>query len=118
MADFQQHLEEFLTLGVRIVALSADTEADALDLARHLGLGFTVAYGLDVKSVSRAIGCYAGVREGRPHLQPAAFVLDSKGDIQHAVYSSGKVGRLTASDVLTLVRDLAKKALTTGRSRG
>ena len=78
-----------------------------------LGLGFPVAYGLDVDMVQRAIGCYTGTREGHKHLQPASFVLAPDGSILHAVYSSGKVGRLTASDVLVIARDRLKTAATT-----
>lgn len=109
MADFQQHLGELEALGARIVFLSSDTEPDATATVERLGLRFPVAYGLDPEAVSRLIGCYTGRREGRPHLQPAAFVLARDGAIVHAMYSSNKVGRLTAADTLTLLRDgLAK----------
>jgi len=110
LADFQAHLAEFRELGTAILALSADSRDDALSLVTALGLEFTVGYGLDPEPVASAIGCYTGVREGRPHLQPAAFVLDPDGNVVHAVYSSGKVGRLTARDALILVRDRAKAA--------
>ena len=113
MADFQHHLSELESLGVGVVALSADSEADAAALVKLLGLGFPVAYGLDVDMVQRAIGCYTGLREGHEHLQPASFVLAPDGSILHAVYSSGKVGRLTASDALVIARDRLKAAATT-----
>jgi hypothetical protein len=68
----------------------------------------TVLYGLDPEATSRVIGCYTGMHEDRPHIQPAAFILGPDGKIVHAVFSSGKVGRLTASDALTIVNDLRK----------
>jgi peroxiredoxin len=109
LADFQQHLGEFEALGARIVFLSSDTGPDATATVDRLGLRFPVAYGLDPEAVSRLIGCYTGRREGRPHVQPAAFVLARDGAIVHAMYSSDKVGRLTSADTLTLLRDeLAK----------
>ena len=74
-----------------------------------LGLEFPVAYGLGATDTSRAIGCYTGIHEGVPHVQPAAFVLDGSGNIIHAVYSSGMVGRLTAEDALALLRNQQKK---------
>ncbi len=49
------------------------------------------------------------MHNGTPRIQPAAVVLDGSGDILHLVYSSGKVGRLTAADTLTLIRDEQKK---------
>jgi hypothetical protein len=67
-----------------------------------------VLYGLDPETTSRVIGCYTGTHEGRPHIKPAAFILGPDAKIVHAVFSSGKVGRLTASDALTIVNDLRK----------
>jgi peroxiredoxin len=81
LADFQQHRAEFDALSAEIVALSAE-------------------------ATSRTIGCYTGTHEGRPHIQPAAFILGPDGRIAHAVYSSGKVGRLTADDAQTIVKEL------------
>ena len=108
MADFQQHTGEFDALGTQILALSADDEAEAWGTVEQLGLEFTVLYGLDPEAASRSIGSYSGTHEGRPHIQPAAFILRPDGMIVHAVYSSGKVGRLTAGDALTIVTDLRK----------
>jgi peroxiredoxin len=106
LADFQQHRAEFDASSAEIVALSADTREDAWGTVERLGLEFRVLYGLDPEATSRTIGCYTGTREGRPHVQPAAFILGPDGRIAQAVYSSGKVGRLTADDALTIVKEL------------
>jgi peroxiredoxin len=108
LADFQQHKAELDALETQIVALSADSEEEAEGTVERLGLEFTVLYDLDPEATSRVIGCYTGMHEGKPHIQPAAFILGSDGRIVHAMYSSGKVGRLTASDALTMVKDLRK----------
>jgi peroxiredoxin len=108
LADFQQHKAELDALDTQIVALSADSEEEAEGTVERLGLEFTVLYDLDPEATSRVIGCYTGIHEGKPHIQPAAFILGSDGRIVHAMYSSGKVGRLTASDALTMVKDLRK----------
>lgn len=107
MADFEEHREALERLGATIVAASADTEEEARGIIEDLGLGFTVLYGLDAEETSRRIGCYTGVRQGRPHIQPAAFVLRPDGTVAHAVYSSGKVGRFTASDAATILKATA-----------
>ena len=88
------------------MALSADREDEARGTVERLGLEFTVLYGLDPEATSRAIGCYTGMHEGRSHIQPAGFVLGPDGRVVHAVYSSGRVGRLTAGDALTIVKGL------------
>jgi peroxiredoxin len=109
LADFQQHYAEFNALDTQVVALSADGEQDAFGMAQRLGLEFTVLYGLDAEATSRAIGCYTGTHEGRPHIQPADFVLGPDGNIVNAVYSSGKVGRLTAGDALAAVKEMRRE---------
>ena len=108
MADFKQHQAEFDAVNAQIVALSADREEEAAGTVERLGLEFTVLYDLDPEATSRVIGCYTGKHEGKPHIQPAAFILGSDGRIVHGMYSSGKVGRLTAGDALTIVKDLRK----------
>jgi peroxiredoxin len=100
LADFQQHKPEFDAREVRIVALSADPESDAAGTVARLGLEMPIGYGLDVDAAALTIGCYTSSHEGCPHVQPAGFVLRSDGTIALAVYSSGKVGRLTAKDAL------------------
>jgi peroxiredoxin len=108
LADFQQHKAELDALEAQVVALSSDREEEAEGTVERLGLEFTVLYDLDPDATSRVIGCYTGKHEGKPHIQPAAFILGSDSRIVHAMYSSGKVGRLTASDALTMVKDLRK----------
>ncbi len=109
MAEFQKHKAALDELDVRIIALSSDAREDARGTVDKLGLDFPVIYGLDAAATSRLVGCYTGLHQGRPHVQPASFVLDAEGKVVQAVYSSGKVGRLSAEDALILARDVKKK---------
>ena len=109
MADFAKHQAQFDQLDVRIVTVSSDPQEKAKETTDELGLKFPVLYGIDAEETSRLIGCYKGTHKGQPHIQPASFVLDAEGRVVHAVYSSGKVGRLTAEDALTIAQDVRKK---------
>ena len=95
-------------LDTRILAMASGPREDAEWLVRELRLGFPLGYDLDADSASRSIGCYVGVHEGCRHVQPSGFILDPDGTVIYAVYASGKVGRLTASDVLTVLRERLK----------
>lgn len=106
MADLEKNLGALEELDAQVIALSSDDEAEARGTAGSLDLRYTVLYGLDAEATSRAIGCYTGRREGEAHIQPAAFVLDRDGAVAHAVYSSGKVGRLTAADAIAVLEGL------------
>jgi peroxiredoxin len=102
----ETHLDGLERLDAQVVALSADGASDAERVVDAVGLRYTVLYGLDPQATSEAIGCYTGERDGEPHIQPAAFVLDREGTVAHAVYSSGKVGRLTADDAIAVLEGL------------
>lgn len=106
MADFEEHREEITAHGVSLVAASSDSLEGAETAMEEADLSYPVLYGLDPEEVSRKIGCYTGEHDGSPHIQPAGFVLDEHGDVTLAVYSSGRVGRLTAEDALAAIGDL------------
>jgi len=103
LADFEKHREEIEARGAWIVAGSSDSISGAQAVVEDLGLNFVMLYGLDAESVSEAIGCYTGEREGKPHIQPASFIVSPAGSVDYSVYSSGKMGRLTARDALQVL---------------
>lgn len=107
MADFEQNLERLEALDAQVIAVSSDRREDAQAFADELGLEFTVAFGLDPDDTANTIGCYKADRQGKRHVQPAAFVLKRDGTIALAVCSSGKVGRLTAQDAITALDDIS-----------
>ncbi len=106
MVDLQEHLAELEQMDAQVIAASSDPADLAEKAAEEWGLSYTVLYGLDAEATSEAIGCYTGEHDGEAHIQPASFVLDRDGTVVHAVYSTGKVGRLSADDAVTVVSDL------------
>ena len=106
MADFEAHRQQLTALGTSILAGSSDGEEGARKAIEAWDLKYPILYGLDPDETSREIGSYTGEREGKRHIQPAAFVLDERGRVTLAVYSSGRVGRLTAEDAIAAIGDL------------
>lgn len=106
MADLQQHRAALEALDTHIIAISSDTAGDARGTVNALDLGFRVLSGLDAEDSTAQMGCYIGTHAGTAHVQPTSFVLDRDGRIVHALYSSGRVGRLTGDDAVTLVKGL------------
>lgn len=104
MAGLAEHAPEYEEAGVRIVALSADEEEGARKMVSDEELSFPVLYGLDVENAKDRFGLYIEKGE-KTHLQPAQFVLDPDGIIRLACYSSGAVGRLSATEMLGVVKE-------------
>lgn len=101
LADFQRKLDQFSEADVRIVALSADPEAEARATVEEHGLEFPVGYAVDPPGIRDALGAYLG--EDETFVQATGFVLRPGGLVELAVYSSGAVGRLVAADVAGLI---------------
>ncbi len=100
MADFQEHLGRLDGLGVKVYALSIDSEKNAGKTVRRHDLTFPVGFGLDGEDVAARIGVYRDPDEG--HLQATGFILRD-GEVVHATYSSGPLGRLRAENVAGFV---------------
>ena len=90
-------------LGISVVAASVDSVEDAKDLAAGIRLRYvTLLAELDGPAVAASTG--AALQTGdRTFLHATAFLLAPNGEINTAVYSTGPIGRFTASDVLKKV---------------
>jgi peroxiredoxin len=102
LAAFARAADAFAELGIKVVALSVDDEATSTGLAAARRLNFPVGYGADADAVAAATGAY--VNESPRYLQSTGFVLDPRGKVLTAVYSSGAIGRLVADDVAGFIR--------------
>lgn len=101
LESFQRHRERFEEADVRVVALSADPEAEAEATVEEHGLDYPVGFGLDPARMRETLGAYVDEEDG--YVQATGFVLRPGGTVALAVYSSGAVGRLVAEDALGLV---------------
>lgn len=102
LAAFSRARELFAAIGTTIVALSVDDKATSEKLVAKLRLNFPVGFGANADDIAAATGAY--VAEGSAYLQSTGFVLDQRGRILTAVYSSGAIGRLVPDDVAGFVR--------------
>jgi peroxiredoxin len=101
---FQRSGQALADAGVRVAALSVDSEATTTELIAKHGLTFPVGYGADAPAIAALTGAF--VNPEPVYLQSTGFVLDPAGNVVVSVYSSGAIGRLVPDDVLGLVRYL------------
>lgn len=101
MADFQANLEAFEALGVPVAAASAETEEEAANTVSELGLRYPVGWGLNPADFAETHRAYYS--DDGTYLHATGFLLDPNGKVDIAVYSSGAIGRLTATDSLSIL---------------
>jgi peroxiredoxin len=99
---FARASESLAAAGTTMVALSVDNEATSKGLVEKLRLNFPIGFGADAGAIAAVTGAY--VAEGSAYLQSTGFVLDPRGRILTAVYSSAAIGRLVPDDVVGLVK--------------
>jgi peroxiredoxin len=102
LAAFSRAQEIFAAAGITTVALSVDDKATSETLVAKLRLSFPVGFGAHADDIAAVTGAY--VADGSAYLQSTGFVLDRRGRILNAVYSSGAIGRLVPDDVVGFVR--------------
>jgi peroxiredoxin len=101
LSAFSRAIPKLDELGIKVVAMSVDHNADAATLVEKQRLNFPVGYRVDADKIAAATGAY--VNDDPRYLQSTGFVLDPAGKVITAVYSSGAIGRLVPEDVIGFV---------------
>ncbi|MBW6486927.1 MAG: peroxiredoxin family protein [Syntrophobacterales bacterium] len=99
-------MNEFNEKGIRIIGAAVDNLEDAQKMVESRKLTFSLAYGMDAKDFAGMTGAFFDDRKG--FLHATAFIIRPDGTIENAVYSTGPIGRLTATDTIKLI-DYRKK---------
>ena len=103
MVDFDTNALVLRNAGIKVAAGSVDTVEDAAALRDGLRLNVVQIFGgLDVHAVNAATGANFQT-DSRTNLHATGFLLTPEGTVADAVYATGPIGRLTASDVLKKV---------------
>lgn len=84
-----------------VIALSVDPREEAEKTVSRHGITFPVAYGVDGRRFASATGAF--YEETKGFLQATGFLLKKDGTLAGAVYSTGPLGRYTASDLLAAI---------------
>ena len=104
MAGYEAQKAAFDELGISIYAAAVDDVEKTREVAKDLS--FPVAHGVTHEDADRVGAWWDGRRE---FIQPSEFILDGRGRVLSATYSTGPVGRLDAEDALSLVKILAAR---------
>ena len=92
----------FKHLGVKVAAGSVDSLESTQQLRSGLHVGFPMWGELDAVAVSADTG--APYQSGdRQFLHGTGWLLNPDGEIAQSLYSTGPIGRFTASDIIRKV---------------
>ena len=103
MVDFAVHAGPLKKLGVRVAAASVDPIDNVRSLKEGLHVGFPMYANVDAAAVSAATGAHMHAGN-KTYLHATGFLINPEGTIINAVYSTGPIGRFTASEILRKVR--------------
>lgn len=102
MADFQKVVDNLAALNTEVVALSVDSEDEARKTKERHQITFPILYGLDAHEFAASTGAY--INEDPSYIHATGFILRPSGTLALVVYSSGAIGRLTASDTVGFIQ--------------
>jgi len=117
LADYSEHLEDFLAAGAELVAISVDDAARAEPCRRELGLKFPLLCDTR-REVVKAYGLL-NTRENGGIAFPASFVIDRERVVRFRALED-VASRVSVDQLLGLVRALGKggEAPAAPRKRG
>ena len=110
MVDFATHALPLINLDIKVVAGSVDPVESVQSLKTDLRVGFPMWGELDAAAVNADTG--APYNQGdKTFLHGTAWLVNPDGEIAQSLYSTGPIGRFTASDIIRKVLfERAKKS--------
>ena len=102
MVDFATFGGPLINADISVVAASVDSIDQVADLKEGLRVGFPMYAEIDAHAVAESTGAFIQAGDST-FLHATAFLLNPEGEIVNSLYSSGPIGRFTASDILRKV---------------
>ena len=103
MVDFATHARPLIDLDIKVVGASVDPLDVVQTLRTGLHVGFPMWGELDAIQVSADTGAPYHDGEKR-YLHGTGWLVNPDGEIVQSLYSTGPIGRLTASDIIRKVQ--------------
>ena len=94
---------------MRVAAASVDPIDNVRRLKEGLRVGFPMYAEVDAAAVSEATGAHVHTGD-KMYRRATGFLVNPEGTVINAVYSTGPIGRFTASEILRKVRFEMDKA--------
>ena len=103
MAEVEQSYDQFLELGVRVIAGNTEGVPETGATAHDHQLSFPVAHSVNPE-LAKALGGWTGERRGQRIMQPSEFVIRPNGEVAASMYATTQLGRMDPQEVLRFVK--------------
>ena len=104
LSAYQRKSADLEQLGVRVIAISADTAEEARKTVERHHIAFPVLYGANPAALAQCFGTHVASNAHGTFVNSTGFVVNEKGAIVVAVYSSGAIGRIVADDAIGFIK--------------
>ena len=103
MAEIERSYDQFLELGVRVIAGNTEGVPETGATAHKHELSFPVAHSIDPELV-KVLGGRTGERQGKGIMQPSEFIVRPNGEVAASMYATTQLGRMDPQEVLRFVK--------------
>jgi peroxiredoxin len=104
LAAVQEQYRLLTRLGVKVIAVSADSEAAVRKTISDEGFTFPIGFGVSEFEIA-AVGSVQGERKEAVITQPAEFILKPGGEVAASLYATTQVGRMSPREIAVFVKD-------------
>lgn len=87
-----------------MIAISADSAEEAQKTVERHHIAFPVLYGASPAAIAQTFGTHVASNAHGTFVNSTGFVVNARGAIAVAVYSSGAIGRIVADDALGFIK--------------
>jgi peroxiredoxin len=107
LRSIQKSLDQFSAVGIRPVAISADTPEESRDLCRKAGYTFTFLADPDLEAIKRYDLVHQGQGEkGRDIARPGEFLVDTNGVVRWRMLTENFWVRARPEQILEAAKTL------------
>lgn len=106
LAQLNQKLDKFESLGCQVIAISSDKQKEAMKTKNRNQLKFPILVNMP-KVLAKDYGLYWNEKES--HGEPGLVLLDNKDQVIYVSIQSGPLGRTQFEDILIMLEYLTKQ---------
>jgi|TARA_B110000263_G_C15311458_1_gene513555 peroxiredoxin len=104
LAAVQDQIKLLTRLGIKVVAVTTDSEALVRKTVSDEGYTFPVGFGVTEADIA-SVGAVPGERKDLAIIEPAEFIIRPGGEVAASLYATTQLGRMNPREIAVFVKD-------------